>query len=223
MTGRWSAFIIRWPRAAVRPAARRMNGATTPPPPHFRAGVVASTACEADGRTAAVAFPNDVTTTFSYDPARRWLDRVAIRPDGRYGYDLAGNMTSNRRLGGEYAYPRFDQPRPHAPLSAGPRVYRYDENGYVTQDGTKSYRWDGANGLIGVDGADYTGFLYAPDGTRLKRTFNSPCCEKSVQARREQPFGARRPRTRSGSGWKFRNHVERRRRTAHERRIRPPT
>lgn len=65
-------------------------------------GVVASTTYEADGQTASIRYPNGVTTTFAYDPRRRWLDRVEHRSAAEtlmrldYTRDQAGRIKAAR-------------------------------------------------------------------------------------------------------------------------------
>jgi hypothetical protein len=68
--------------------------------------MVRSTAYEADGQTAEIAYPNGVTTSFLHDPHRRWLDRITTTgPNGgilqRLIYDRSptgriGSVLSNR-------------------------------------------------------------------------------------------------------------------------------
>jgi uncharacterized protein RhaS with RHS repeats len=69
-----------------------------------------------------------------------------------------------------YTYPADGAARPHALLTAPGRSYAYDANGNVASDGTRAYAWDGENRLLSVGG---TSFVYAPDGTWLKKTSGS--------------------------------------------------
>jgi hypothetical protein len=50
---------------------------------------------------------------------------------------------------------------------AGSRSYSYDANGNVRNDGTRAYKWDGANRLSLLGDVS---FRYGPDGARLKKT-----------------------------------------------------
>jgi hypothetical protein len=68
-------------------------------------------------------------------------------------------------LGG-YDYPA-PSAAPHAPQTAGSRSYSYDANGNVRNDGTRAYKWDGANRLSLLGDVS---FRYGPNGARLKKT-----------------------------------------------------
>jgi RHS repeat-associated protein len=82
-----------------------------------------------------------------------------------FTYDAVDNMTYTGRVG-TYTYPAPGQPHPHAVTQAGSHSYTYDANGnMVTRDST-SLTYDGENRLM-QDGA--TSFVYAPDGSRLKK------------------------------------------------------
>jgi YD repeat-containing protein len=99
--------------------------------------------------------------------------RSASSPDSldqTLGYTGSGNIAFNSRLG-SYTYPPASGPRPHAPLTAGPRAYTYDANGNTLSDGVRTFVRDGENRLASVINASGTvSFTYAPDGTRLKKT-----------------------------------------------------
>ncbi len=179
-------------------------------------GIASSASYDADGQTGRIAYTNGASSAFSYDPERRWIDRVHhANPSGtlllldylrnnvgditsvtssrageswtytydsisrlvfadnltnsaidqQWSYSFSGNMLSNSAFG-YYAYPAATAPRPHAPLTAGTRTYTYDANGNMLGDGTKSLTWDAENRLLSVG---TTSFVYAPDGTRLKK------------------------------------------------------
>jgi YD repeat-containing protein len=82
-----------------------------------------------------------------------------------FTYDAVDNMTYTGRVG-TYTYPAPGQPHPHAVTQAGTHSYTYDANGnMVTRDST-SLTYDGENRLV-QDGT--TSFVYAPDGSRLKK------------------------------------------------------
>ena len=111
--------------------------------------------------------------------AQDTLDRLTIAenidnvvPDQTFSYSPNGNMTSNSALG-TYTYPAPTSPRPHAPLTAGPRSYSRDANGNAlsfTGPGGQTYTWDGENRLLSVSGSGSASFAYNADGTRLKKT-----------------------------------------------------
>ncbi|MGR9152636.1 toxin TcdB middle/N-terminal domain-containing protein (plasmid) [Rhizobium leguminosarum] len=61
-------------------------------------GLIDSTSYEADGQTSVIKYLNGVTTSFSYSPTRRWLDRVTtakgttVLMDNQYSRDLLGRI-----------------------------------------------------------------------------------------------------------------------------------
>ncbi|MGR9355869.1 RHS repeat-associated core domain-containing protein [Rhizobium leguminosarum] len=61
-------------------------------------GLIDSTSYEADGQTSVIKYLNGVTTTFTYSPTRRWLDRVTtakgttVLMDNQYSRDLLGRI-----------------------------------------------------------------------------------------------------------------------------------
>ncbi|KQW60419.1 hypothetical protein ASD02_26815 [Ensifer sp. Root1252] len=61
-------------------------------------GYITTTSYEADGQTKSISYANGVTTTFSYSPTRRWLDRVTtakggtVLMDNQYGRDATGKI-----------------------------------------------------------------------------------------------------------------------------------
>jgi YD repeat-containing protein len=63
-------------------------------------GIVTSTAYAADGQTLVVAYPNGVTTTFAYDPERRWVESILTENAGGtlqqldYLHDVAARIAS---------------------------------------------------------------------------------------------------------------------------------
>ncbi|OWV82232.1 hypothetical protein ATY77_03070 [Rhizobium sp. R634] len=61
-------------------------------------GLIDSTSYEADGQTTSINYINGVTTSFSYSPTRRWLDRVTtakgttVLMDNQYSRDRLGRI-----------------------------------------------------------------------------------------------------------------------------------
>ncbi|WP_198175555.1 toxin TcdB middle/N-terminal domain-containing protein [Rhizobium sp. NXC14] len=61
-------------------------------------GLIDSTSYEADGQTTTITYTNGVTTSFSYSPTRRWLDRVTtakgttVLMDNQYSRDKLGRI-----------------------------------------------------------------------------------------------------------------------------------
>ncbi|PDS93069.1 hypothetical protein CO659_31725, partial [Rhizobium sp. S9] len=61
-------------------------------------GLIDATSYEADGQTTSITYINGVTTSFSYSPMRRWLDRVTtaksttVLMDNQYGRDKLGRI-----------------------------------------------------------------------------------------------------------------------------------
>jgi YD repeat-containing protein len=107
--------------------------------------------------------------TYSYDDLDRLLSATNIEESAysqSFEYNSVGNMLTSPL--GPYAYPAQGENsvRPHAPTTAGPRAYAYDQNGNALSDGTRSFVWDAFNRLATVSGI---GFRYAPDGSRLKK------------------------------------------------------
>jgi RHS repeat-associated protein len=90
--------------------------------------------------------------------------------DEAFSYDNAGNMLSSPL--GVYTYPTGTDPRPHAPLTAGPLALSYDDNGNMAADGNRSFDWDAANRLQAVvpaGGSGTANFRYGPDGARVSK------------------------------------------------------
>jgi RHS repeat-associated protein len=106
--------------------------------------------------------------TYTYDDFDRLTHATNVGDTSlRQGftYDAVDNMTYTGRVG-TYTYPAPGQPHPHAVTQAGTHSYTYDANGnMVTRDST-SLTYDGENRLV-QDGT--TSFVYAPDGSRLKK------------------------------------------------------
>ncbi|NIX77363.1 RHS repeat-associated core domain-containing protein [Microvirga terricola] len=80
-----------------------------------------------------------------------------------------GNLLSND--GTTYVYPAAKAARPHAPTKVGTSDYAYDANGNLTSGGGRSYTWDQENRPTRIEMASgaTSAFVYAPDGTRLKK------------------------------------------------------
>jgi RHS repeat-associated protein len=85
-----------------------------------------------------------------------------------FAYDAIGNITWNS-LRGSYTYPAPGQPHPHGVIWANSTTFTYDANGNTTSGGATTVTYDGENRLV----QDATSsFVYAPDGSRLKKTVN---------------------------------------------------
>jgi RHS repeat-associated protein len=85
-----------------------------------------------------------------------------------FSYDKAGNLLDNS--GKTYAYPAVGAARPHTPLSVGGQSYTYDANGNLLTGGERVYTWDADNRPVAVRNAKgTTSYVYAPDGSRLKK------------------------------------------------------
>jgi RHS repeat-associated protein len=85
-----------------------------------------------------------------------------------FTYNAVGNITWNS-LRGTYTYRAPGQPHPHAVIQAATTIFTYDANGNTTSGGGTSVTYDGENRLV----QDATSsFIYAPDGSRLKKTVN---------------------------------------------------
>lgn len=118
--------------------------------------------------------PSAEVWSYAYDG----LDQLTQATNGgdaglssTHGYDLAGNLTSMTGIGA-YTYPAQGplSVRPHAPTRAGPHVLSYDANGNLVSGAGRSLAWDGENRPVTVTrDTTVTRFVYAPDGTRLKK------------------------------------------------------
>ena len=136
---------------------------------------------DARGRITGVTSPQAGDSwIYGYDDLDRLLsaDNTSDNTlDQTFTYDLVGNMLTNSKVG-TYSYPAqgAGSVRPHAVsgVSGGPlgtQSFTYDANGSMTVQGPDTRGYDGENRLItAVDGAVSTTFVYAPDGTRLKKT-----------------------------------------------------
>ncbi|MBY5531534.1 toxin TcdB middle/N-terminal domain-containing protein, partial [Rhizobium leguminosarum] len=110
-------------------------------------GLIDSTSYEADGQTKTITYINGVTTTFSYLPTRRWLNRVTtakgttVLMDNQYSRDLLGRI---KTITGLTANDNW--------------TYTYDDLGRLT----------GADNA-GDNTLDET-YSYSPTGNLLSRT-----------------------------------------------------
>ena len=91
-----------------------------------------------------------------------------------FTYDTVGNLTSktaNGTLDG-YSYPTGGAGvvRPHAVTATLAGSYQYDDNGNMTFAAGDSMTYDGENRLASVNSIQ---FVYAPDGSRLKKVNGS--------------------------------------------------
>jgi YD repeat-containing protein len=64
-------------------------------------GVILSQTYEADGQTKAITYANGVTTTFTYNPYRRWLTRITTK--NASGAALIDNYYSRAATGRIYS------------------------------------------------------------------------------------------------------------------------
>ncbi|OWV82246.1 hypothetical protein ATY77_03140 [Rhizobium sp. R634] len=110
-------------------------------------GLIDSTSYEADGQTTSINYINGVTTSFSYSPTRRWLDRVTTAKGTTV---LMDNQYSRDRLG------------------------RIKTITGLTANDNWTYSYDDLSRLTGADnGGDNTldeTFSYSPNGNLLSRT-----------------------------------------------------
>jgi RHS repeat-associated protein len=111
----------------------------------------------------------DEDWSYAHDDLDRLLSATNVEENAytqSFTYSSVGNMLTSPL--GPYSYPAQGENsvRPHAPNTAGPRAYAYDQNGNALSDGTRSFVWDAFNRLATVSGV---GFRYAPDGSRLKK------------------------------------------------------
>ncbi|MGR9355873.1 RHS repeat-associated core domain-containing protein [Rhizobium leguminosarum] len=100
-------------------------------------GLINATSYEADGQTQSITYTNGVTTSFSYSPTRRWLNRVTtakgttVLMDNQYTRDLLGRIKtitgSTSADSWTYAYDAHD------------RLTGADNTGDNTLDETYSY------------------------------------------------------------------------------------
>ncbi len=80
---------------------------------------------------------------------------------------------------GTYEYPGVGSARPHTPTKVAGQDYTYDANGNLLSSGGRSYSWDAENRPVGVASTNERGepvtstYVYAPDGTRLKKIVRS--------------------------------------------------
>ena len=112
--------------------------------------------------------------TFVYDDLYRLTSAQApVYGTLTYGYNEIGNMTNSPL--GDYGYPDPGSPRPHAPTSAGPYGYEYDNNGNMTRvtyngqtDKTITWTYDNKPSSI-----NSTSFTYDYAGKRVKKVAGS--------------------------------------------------
>ena len=116
--------------------------------------------------------------TRTYDEARGGLIEALKRPTSQtisYTYDRINNLTFKTGYG-TYTYPANGQPRPHAPTQVGTASLSYDANGSLTLSTgdpriSKAITWDGLNRIASVARGGQTVMTYAPNDSRLTRTF----------------------------------------------------
>ena len=132
----------------------------------------------ANGRIASTggATPDDRWTD-TYDTAGRLIEALK-RPTSQTisdTYDRINNLTFKTGYG-TYTYPANGQPRPHAPTQVGTASLSYDANGSLTLSTgdpriSKAITWDGLNRIASVARGGQTVMTYAPNDSRLTRTF----------------------------------------------------
>jgi RHS repeat-associated protein len=87
-----------------------------------------------------------LTGTYSYDLADELTTATSatLMPPGSfaYGYDLAGNRTTDQVAPGTHMFNNINQTQ-----DAG---YVYDKNGNLVSDGVLTYSWDQANRLVAI-------------------------------------------------------------------------
>ncbi len=89
------------------------------------------------------------TWDYTYDAADRLsLAQSSAGPLYTYGYDPAGNITAMLGPGGNKtgSYNTVNQV-----TAFGGQSFIYDANGNLLDDGERTYQWDAANRLIGID------------------------------------------------------------------------
>ncbi|MBY3136109.1 RHS repeat-associated core domain-containing protein [Rhizobium laguerreae] len=103
-------------------------------------GLIDSTSYEVDGQTKSIKYLNGVTTTFTYSPTRRWLDRVTtakgttVLMDNQYTRDLLGRIKTITGLAANdnWTYAYDDLSRLTGADNAGDNTldetYSYDTN-----------------------------------------------------------------------------------------------
>jgi YD repeat-containing protein len=115
---------------------------------------------------------NGTATAFTYD----YADRLTTASGGysaSYSYDSAGlgNLESKSEGGVSVtlAYTSTNDPK-HAPGAVSGIDQTYDANGNLLWDGTRSFSYDAENHVSGiVSGTTSVGYVYGPDGQRLKK------------------------------------------------------
>jgi RHS repeat-associated protein len=114
--------------------------------------------------------PQQVVIYYTYDPVNRLTH--AAYSDGRYfhyTYDAVGNRTGQETLLGSTVYDYDDANRLR---TAGGVSYAWDNNGNLTSDGSKHYRYNAANRLIQISGTGVitTTWTYNALGDRSQET-----------------------------------------------------
>jgi RHS repeat-associated protein len=135
----------------------------------------------ADRRTV-LTLPNGVTIESAYDVSSQVTSLTyklggTTLGDLSYTYDLGGNRSA---VGGSWA--RTDLPTAVASatynaanqISAwGGTSFTYDNNGNLTNDGSKTYTWNARNQLTGLSGGASASFQYDGAGRRRAKTLSS--------------------------------------------------
>ncbi|HEY3358294.1 MAG TPA: RHS repeat-associated core domain-containing protein [Polyangia bacterium] len=83
-----------------------------------------------------------------------------------FTYTASGNLATNSRLAGSYAYPGATAARPHAVTAAGGNTYSYDANGNLVAGAGRTLTWTAENlpATIGTASLTYDG-----NGMRLTK------------------------------------------------------
>ncbi|MEV4319119.1 RHS repeat-associated core domain-containing protein [Actinocrispum sp. NPDC049592] len=92
-------------------------------------------------------------------------------------YSADGNITSSRSFNQTTKYSYNDKAHPHAATTVGSQSFQYDANGALAAKpallpvGGEQFDWDAAHQLVShtANLIEKTGFVYAPDGTRMAR------------------------------------------------------
>jgi RHS repeat-associated protein len=117
---------------------------------------------------------NAQTWSYTYDASDEVTKAVSsLGASFGYGYtyDPAGNLGTIQRPSTTVAVTSNTD---NQIATAGGTAYKYDANGNLLQDGTRTYSWDAENRLIGIAGAGYSSsFAYDGFGRRIAITTTS--------------------------------------------------
>lgn len=133
-------------------------------------------------RLTGMTLPNGITATYGYDNASQLLSinykkaDATVIGDLAYSYDNAGQRTTTGGILARTALPTAIASTVHNAnnqlTNKDAVAQSYDNNGNLTNDGSRTFTWNDRNQLVAIAGADTASFAYDAFGRRRTATVN---------------------------------------------------